>query len=118
MGKEARKWFILGTLYVVCVYFYVFMEWVFFVTKPSFFSIASVGDKILSLVITPLFPLIPGIVVIALAGVVNCFVKSRMGREFSRAIFCLLPAVVLASTVFLLIDNFTYTVFNLSLIHI
>ena len=51
----------------------------FFVTKPSFFYGASATDKLLSLVITPLFPLLLGIVVIAIAGISSCFMRPRAG---------------------------------------
>ena len=108
MGKKAQNWVALGSLSVGCIYFYVLMEWIFFVTKPSFFSIASTGDKVLSLAITPLFPLLPGIAAIALAGVLSCFVKPRASRGLLFALACLIPAGVLSATVFLLIDNFTY----------
>jgi hypothetical protein len=116
MGKKAENWFVLGSLSVGCVYFYVFMEWIFFVTKPSFFSVASAGDKMLSLAITPLFPLLPGITAIALVGVLSCFVKPRAGKGLFFTLACLIPAGVLSATVFLLIDNFTYTLFGIGVV--
>lgn len=116
MDKKTENWVVLGSLYVGCVYFYVLMEWIFFVTKPSFFSIASPEEKISSLMITPLFPLIPGVAAIVLTGVVSCFVKSRTVKEVLCAVACLLPATVLSATLFLLIDNFTYTVFGFGVV--
>lgn len=116
MGKKAENWFVLGSLSVGCVYFYVFMEWIFFVTKPSFFSVASSGDKMLSLAITPLFPLLPGIAAIALVGVLSCFVKPRTGEVLFFTLACLIPAGVISATIFLLIDNFTYTLFRFGVV--
>lgn len=116
MGKKAKNWFVLGSLSVGCVYFYVFMEWIFFVTKPSFFSVASVGDKMLSLAITPLFPLLPGIAAIALVGVLSSFIKPRTGEGLFFTLACLIPAGVISATIFLLIDNFTYTLFRFGVI--
>lgn len=116
MGKKAESWFVLGSLSVGCVYFYVFMEWIFFVTKPSFFSVASSGDKMLSLAITPLFPLLPGIAAIALVGVLSCFVKPRTGEVLFFTLACLIPAGVISATIFLLIDNFTYTLFRFGVV--
>jgi len=116
MGKKAENWFVLGSLSVGCVYLYVFMEWIFFVTKPSFFSVASTGEKAMSLVITPLFPLLPGIAAIALVGVLSCFVKPLAGRGFLFILACLIPAGVISTTVFLLIDNFTYTLFRFGVV--
>lgn len=116
MGKKAENWFVLGSLFVGCAYFYVLMEWIFFVTKPSFFSIASAGDKVFSLAITPIFPLLPGIAAIALIGVLSCFVKPRAGRGLFFTFACLIPAGVLSATVFLLIDNFTYTLFKFGVV--
>jgi len=68
VNNKAENWFVLRGFYVACVYFYVLMEWIFFVMKPSFFSIASMGDRVLSMVITSLFPLLLGIVMIAHPG--------------------------------------------------
>ncbi|MBN1614012.1 MAG: sulfatase-like hydrolase/transferase [Deltaproteobacteria bacterium] len=116
MHRKAESWFVLGVLYVGCVYFFVLMEWIFFVTKPSFFSTASPWDKVSSLAVTPLFLLIPGVAAIALIGVLSYTIKPHFGRAFLLVIACLIPSAVLSDTVFLLIDNFTYTLFGFGII--
>jgi hypothetical protein len=76
MGKRTENWFILSAASIST------SSWsgYFFVTKHSFFSIASPWDKVLSLAVTPLFPLIPGIAAIVLVGALSYFMKSRTGR--------------------------------------
>lgn len=46
MDKKAGDWFVLGLLYIGCVYFYVLMEWIFFVQGPSFTSIISLCGSV------------------------------------------------------------------------
>lgn len=106
----------LVSLYIFSVYFYVLMEWIFFVTKPSFFSAASACDRISSLLIPPLLP--------ALLGIAGIFVVWGMGRLFRSfasegfffAIACVISSAVISASVFMLVDNFTYTMFGFGVV--
>lgn len=97
-------------------FFYILMEWIFFVTKPSFMTILSLGEKIkilliagfaaaaISLLTLPLFFLLDGILSPVL--------------PFFRKIACHIPAAFLGACLSLiLIDNFTYTVFKFGIVN-
>jgi hypothetical protein len=97
---------------VLAAYFYVFMEWLFFTTKSSFmtpagnlervaifFGTAPIAAMIATLVILPLW------VITRISGVAA---RSRAMHWLGFAV----PAGVLAGCFFLLIDNFTYTIFE------
>ncbi len=90
------------TKLVAAVYLYFFLEWLFFLTKPSFLSGVG-GLEILSVFMVP--SLIVSLV-LALPIKILCF--SATGRAVSRVLI----AIILASLFFLLIDNFTYSIWS------
>ena len=85
------------TAYVA--YFYVFMEWLFFVTKPSFMDSFSHLGAVCSLLVPPLALLALGAPLALLLG----------GRAGAPRAGLLAPAVLLGATFFLMADNFVYT---------
>ena len=101
-----------AALTVVAVFFHVLMEWLFFTTMPSFVNRVSAGEKALLpwVASAPLFA-VPLALLLALA-------LRGPHRPPAREKICLLlargvPALILAATLLLLIDNFTRTVFGL-----
>ena len=95
---------------------YVFFEWLFIVTKPSFMSALGFPTKLGILIFSSallfalasflLFPLL-------LAGILP------MVRRYTyqlTAIGAIIPAVILASLSLLLVDNFTYTIFTFGIV--
>lgn len=107
-----RNWAAQAILTVLVIYFYVFMEWLFFVTKPSFMSKLGFIETMQLLFVTPI-PLI----VICVAGLFLCFIPAIIVRKsFSQrvcpSVGLLIPVLILAASFFLLIENFTYTIFH------
>ena len=100
----------LAALTVVAVSFHVLMEWLFFVTKPSFLTPLPTNEK-------ALIPWMASAPLLA-AGLAFLLVLAAVARTGPRAEkVCLLlargvPALVLAATLLLLIDNFTRTLFG------
>lgn len=103
-------------LIVGAIYGYVFMEWIFFVTKPSFMSILNIFQKAQVLLLTALILTLPALG----AGVIVLGVKFLVGRIFKARdfswLYALLPALILAALGLILIDNFTYTVFQFGVV--
>jgi hypothetical protein len=109
-GGSAR--YFTATVLTACVY--VFMEWIFFITKPSFMDFMSAGERVGVLFQASLFIAISACALLLVFGVVD-FACNRF-LNFS-AQFRLLPASMLASLMgLLLVDNFTYTVFKIGII--
>jgi len=111
-----QLWRALFNLTVFSAYFYAFMEWLFFITKPSSLSLLTPVDTALVLLVTG------GIVVLALLlGLLLFFLPARLGRKSTWSmrlpgIAALIPALMLAVTALILVDNFTYTLFNFGIV--
>jgi len=105
----------LAGLTAIAVFFHVLMEWLFFVTMPSFLTRVSAGGK-------ALVPWVASAPLLA-AALAPLLVLGLLARTLARTgpraeKICLLlargvPALILAATLLLMIDNFTRTVFGL-----
>ncbi len=111
-----HNWRTLIILTIYSAYFYAFMEWLFFVTKPSSLSTLTLFDNIKILLITS------GIVALLLLAILfilsspALLIKNETWRPRLRYLSFLAPALMLAVTALLLLDNFTYTVFKFGII--
>ncbi len=100
---------------ILCVlvsFIFVFFEWLFQVTKPSFMSVLPFIEKVKLFfgfgslaAITALLALAPFFLLSALPGL------KEKKRDLIR-LAALLPAAILASLALLRVDDFTYTVFS------
>jgi arylsulfatase A-like enzyme len=100
---------------VLAVYLFCFAEWLFQITKPSFMSVLSVVESLRVLLVSPLYLLIPLILVqIGVALLVRLAPRSwRTPHAWPLAV---VPAAVHAATAMLLIDNFVYTLFGVGIV--
>lgn len=99
-------------LFIVSSYLYIFLEWVFFVTKPSLFTTLSSLEALTVLAISPLFVLVNGTLGFLTAALLAALLGFVNLNTF-RCLILLTPATVLiTATVVLLIDNFTNTLFG------
>ncbi len=95
----------------VNAFFYAFIEWIFFVTKPSALSLLSPFEKARILFVTG--------GVIALATLLACLplllpallTKDKTQKRLAT-LACLPPAFVASVNALIIVDNFTYTVFK------
>lgn len=99
---------------LIC-FLFTFSEWIFQVTKPSFLSNVDWGQKILVLVKSSVRLSSACFVLLLVLGVVSLRLKKKPGKTL-LSISNIVPGLVLASLALLLIDNFTYTVFNFGII--
>ena len=96
-------------------FLYVFMEWVFFATKPSFMDLLGWSDKVKIL-------LISGVVLALLAlllwelFVVISFLLSPFLPSFHKYAFQFPAAFLVACLALILFDNFTYTIFQVGIV--
>lgn len=92
------------------------MEWLFFVTKSSFMSVLSFFEKLRILFITPTPIVLISVSILFLFWIPSVFVESRSLKKICLVTAYVIPAVILAASFFLLIDNFTYIVFGFGVI--
>jgi len=107
------------TLYAITIctiYFYIFMEWLFFATKPSFMSSLNNSEKISLLFVSPL-PIIILISLIFLIAILFSRILSfAILRQYIFIVLTIIPALIISFSGFLLIDNFTYTILKFGVI--
>lgn len=108
----ARAWIIQAILMALVVYFYILMEWLFFVTKPSFMSSLGTAGTVRVLFATPAPFVVAGLAVVLLCWIPTRIIRKGAVRTVCMAMAQLAAAGILALAFFLLIDNFTYTVFD------
>lgn len=92
---------------ISAVYLLFFMEWLFHVTKPSFFSVLDRPQALLVLPIAPVPTLL--LTLIALAALRPLGLRTSPTRAVLLAHACI-PAFFLSAALILMIDNFTYTI--------
>jgi len=110
--KNDPVWMAISSLAVLSIYAYVSLEWVFFVTKPSFMSSMGLWDRLAVLIIAPLPPTLLALAFVLLVRIPGLILRRHWVNRFLNRIAALFPVVVIALTLYLLIDNFTYTVFG------
>jgi Sulfatase len=109
-------WSNLFLFSIGAAYFYVFMEWLFFVTKPSFMDLMSWMEKIGILQISGfIIALACGILLLICLGLDIFFARIRM-MVISLYIGALIPTLIFSITCLLLADNFTYTIFKFGIV--
>ena len=100
------------SLAVVSVYAYAMMEWLFYVTKPSFMDLLQWHEKLQILFVSPL----PWVLVALLATIIGLSIGALLPRSWKSAGYANLGvlggAAILTILAILIIDNFTWTLFN------
>jgi glucan phosphoethanolaminetransferase (alkaline phosphatase superfamily) len=109
---RALFWKRLFTITTCVAFLYIFMEWLFFVTMPSFMSLMSLFKKgeifLISGWIFAVFCLL------ILAAFILIDLLAIIGRlsGLTRYLGLAIPSIILSALALLLIDNFTYTIFK------
>ncbi len=112
----SRSCSVIAALSVLSVYFYFLMEWIFFASKPSFMSSLAVSEKFAALVIPPGLFCIAFLCAIALLRLATGAIESATGVNVFSRMSPILPALPLAASLFILVDNYTYTLFDYGVI--
>ncbi|MBN1165172.1 MAG: sulfatase-like hydrolase/transferase [Candidatus Krumholzibacteriota bacterium] len=111
-NENNRTWVAGIFLTVLCAYFFISMEWLFFVTKQSFMSTMGVLDRLRVLWISPLPLIAAAAAILLLFWIPSALIGNKVLRKIFLILGTLIPTLILTCSVFLLIDNFTYTVFR------
>lgn len=97
-------------------FFYSFMEWVFFVTKPSFMNGLSLWQKLKVWLLASFALCGVFFCLLLLLGAISRIIPSGKIRSAIQLIGALVPALILTVTALLLLDNFTYTLFKFGIV--
>jgi arylsulfatase A-like enzyme len=109
-ADKTRGWKIQIILIVFIVYLYILMEWLFYVTKPSFLYKLGLFDKIQVLLVTPIPLVVVGCVVLFLCLIPLIVKGNRIIQRVCSTTVLIITALILGAVFFLLVDNFAYTV--------
>ena len=110
MPAKSLSWKALIAVTVLSTCFYLFMEWLFLATKPSFMSALDIWGK-LELLIRIGPSLVLAVTVIIIMGwMLSLVIKKDALEKLLLTVMKALPAFVLSCSFFLLSDNFTITV--------
>ena len=107
---------VLCLLTALLAVFYAVAEWVFIFTRPSFLKTVPLAEKLEALVATASLLILAGLLLVIVILLPGFFFHKRHVRHVLRAIALLIPTLLLTSTVLLLVDNFTYTVFRFGIV--
>jgi glucan phosphoethanolaminetransferase (alkaline phosphatase superfamily) len=114
--QKISPWSIVFFLTIIFIYLYVFMEWVFFVTKPSFMSGMSLWVQSRIFILSSLGWAILPLLLILLFGIIARVVHREPVTQFLVAAVIMIPSLIVSSLILLLVDNFTYTVLQFGIV--
>jgi uncharacterized iron-regulated membrane protein len=85
-------------LTTLAIYLHTFSEWLFFVTKPSFFSQSAAAGKLRVLLLAPLPLILAGAALVLLYHLSLLLIKDKTWRRRFAAGGIVIPAAILAGT--------------------
>ena len=103
-------------LTIFSAYFYAFMEWLFFVTKPSSLSTLTLFDKVKVFLTTSGIVALTLLVCLFIFALPALLVNHPIWHPRLFYLAYLVPALMLGITALVMYDNFTYTVFKFGII--
>jgi arylsulfatase A-like enzyme len=116
-NKKRHNWQALFHLTVSSAYFYAFMEWLFFATKPSSISVLSPFESVKVLAVTGgvvALTLLFSLVILSIPAWLAA--RSLTWRPRLLPLSHIPSAFILSVTALIMLDNFTYTVFKFGII--
>lgn len=114
--QKQNSWKNLVIFLIASSFAYIFMEWLFLTTMPSYMSEMSLLSKLEIMIAAGGFLVCAGIVPIALLALIDLVVLKSEKRGILLYAALLVPAAIVSSLLLLLVDNFTYTVFKFGIV--
>ena len=114
--KPILSWSSLFLVTFLAAYMYIFMEWLFVITKPSYINDLSLARQVQILLITSALLAslcFLGLLPLVILGHIPLF------KRYPNALIKLggwVPAAISAAVFLLLVDNFTYTLFKYGIV--
>lgn len=108
-----KRVFILTT---VIAYAYVFSEWLFMITKPSYMSMISFTKKVEVFLFTGSLVAGGSCLILLVLLVIGLLPFINKHQKVMLMLGGMLPVGIMACALLLLVDNFTYTLFNYGIV--
>jgi len=113
---HSKIWKNLFIQTIIASFFYVLMEWLFFVTKESALSKLTPWNALMVLLATAGVVILLNSFILAVLMGVGFLTQRLRGQEIMLALAQFIPAVTLSVTVLILVDNFSYTLFKFGVV--
>jgi glucan phosphoethanolaminetransferase (alkaline phosphatase superfamily) len=116
--SQSRRvlWIYLLLLTAAAAYFYVFMEWLFFVTKPSFMDLVGWLEKFGFLFLPSMALAIFSLAIVLILAGLDYLLSLLRPSYLLIFLGTLIPSFILTAISLLLVDNFTYTIFKIGIV--
>ena len=92
----------------VMAFLYVFMEWIFIFTRPSYLQTVPFTEKLLALLSTAGLLTLVCFLLLSPFILLGALIKKKTLKEIISALASLIPALLLTSLILMMLDNFTY----------
>lgn len=106
------SWLSISITVLLSTLFYLLLEWIFLLSKPSFMTILPFSEKIL--ILSFAFSFLSGLAILGIGFVF--FITRIFTKRAVPAYFLVFPAAIFSLATLLIIDNFTYTIFSIGII--
>ena len=113
---HSKIWKNLFIQTIIASFFYVLMEWLFFVTKESSLSKLTPWNALMVLLATAGVVILLNSCIVAVLMGVGFLTQRLRGQEIMLALAQFIPALTLSVTVLMLVDNFSYTLFKFGVV--
>ena len=114
--RRSITWRGLFFLTIFVSFGYVFMEWLFIITKPSFLTNVSWLVKFGTFVFVSACVTSFSLILVSCLYLIEKIIKNSNIKKIVFYLACFVPAIILASLILLLFDNFTYTMFQFGIV--
>ena len=95
---------------------YTMMEWLFIFTRPSFLRTVSLMEKSRAFFSTSSIMILASLLALAPFLLLAAWIKNPGVKKALQALALLVPSLMLTATLLLLVDNFTYTLFQFGIV--
>jgi glucan phosphoethanolaminetransferase (alkaline phosphatase superfamily) len=112
----SKSWSVVIFLTVSLIYLHTFLEWIFFITKPSFMSGMTLGSQVNVFFLAAFGLCVLPILTFVVLAYLDHVLKPKDTGNFLLSIGTLITSLVFSSIVLILVDNFTYTVFSFGIV--
>ncbi len=104
----------LATTLVVLLY--VFMDWLFIISQPSFMNALKFSDKVLILLNAAALLALICLLAFLPYLLLDRVLKGKSAKRVLRIVFTFLPAFVFTTMLLVLVDNYTYNLFDFGVV--
>jgi hypothetical protein len=112
----SQAWGYLLPITFLSAYLYIFLEWLFIVTKPSFMDLFGLAQKLEIALFAASSLAFVSLLVLVIPWALNRHPELKRYSQFWVRLGTVVPALLLGALAMLLIDNFTYTVFKYGIV--